>query len=382
MTFNTAARYFRQTLIAVLIAAPLTAAFPPRTAAADQDWRAFASMDDAEVVMAEALIAITDKASRDLLNKPVDRRAMADTFRRIGWKVRTQLLTGGSREAAEALRHAVFTVEGLVPDHDFSARAEAATAVLSEVLDHKRGVCLSLSLIYLAAAEEAALPVRGVSVPTHFFVRYHDGRDRLNLETLDRGGNARSDNFYRGKFFVRKGEPFYLRSLTAKESLAVYLSQLAAIYNRSGLSEQAVELLETAAAASPSDPEVRTNLGVALRSAGRSDDAVEAWRTAIILDPYDDVAHYNLAAGLADQGRWLEAIHHFDESMRLGHAYDIRLLRRLEPHRPDALYTRSPREERLARKAAGSESSREAPVRASAPARRPSAVLISQEPKA
>ncbi len=312
--FKKTSRILKKTLIAVLIGVPLTGTLLLRTAAAeDQDWRAFAAMDDSEVVMTDALIAITDKASRDLLNKPVDRQALSAAFGRIAWKVRSQILTGGSREAAEALRHAVFISEGLVPDLDFSARAEAATAILSEVLDHKRGVCLSLSLIYLAAAEEAAVPVRGVSVPTHFFVRYHDGRDRLNLETLDRGGNARSDNFYRRKFFVRKGEPFYLRSLTAKESLAVYLSQLAAIYNRSDRSAQAVELLETAVMASPSDPEVRTNLGVALRSAGRADDAVEAWRTAIILDPYDDVAHYNLAAGLADQGRWLEAIHHFDE---------------------------------------------------------------------
>jgi len=377
----------KKLLAAVLLLwAPLTGAVLSGTAHADQDWRAFAAMDDGEVVMVDALAAITDKASRDLLGKPVDRPALIEAFRRIAWKTRSQIISGGSREAAEALRHAVFTAEGLVPDHDFSARAEAATAVLSEVLDHKRGVCLSLSLVYLAAAEEAGLPVRGVSVPTHFFVRYHDGRDRLNLETLDRGGNARSDNFYRRKFFVRKGEPFYLRSLTAKESLAVYLSQLAAIYNRSGLSAQAVELLETAVTASPSDPEVRTNLGVALRSAGRADDAVQAWRTAIILDPYDDVAHYNLAAGLADQGRWLEAIHHFDESMRLGHAYDIHLLRRLEPHRPDALYQRSPRDERLARQAAAEERafgparSAEA-ARTAAPAR-PSTVLISQEPKA
>ncbi len=374
---------FKKTVIALLIAVPLAGAFLSRASAADeQDWRAFAAMDDNAVVMTEALIAITDKASRDLLGKPVDRKALADAFRRIAWKVRSQILSGGSREAAEALRHAVFTAEGLVPDLEFSARAEAATAILSEVLDHKRGVCLSLSLIYLAAAEEAAVPLRGVSVPTHFFVRYHDGRDRLNLETLDRGGNARSDNFYRKKFFVRKGEPFYLRSLTAKESLAVYLSQLAAIYNRSGRSPQAVELLETAAAASPSDPEVRTNLGVALRLAGRSDDAVEAWRTAIILDPYDDVAHYNLAAGLADQGRWLEAIHHFDESMRLGHAYDIHLLRRLEPHRPDALYARSPREERLARQAADPARSGPGDAARTAPTARPSTVLISQEPKA
>jgi tetratricopeptide (TPR) repeat protein len=335
--------------------------------ASAEEWNDFVTREPDAIVLADSLAAITDKASRDLLGKPVDQPALIDAFRRISWKTRSQIIQGGAGETAAALRHAVFTVEGLVPDQDFAARADTATALLSEVLEHHRGVCLSLSLIYLAAADEAALPVRGVSVPEHFFVRYDNGDAHLNLETLDRGGTSRSDSFYRRKFFVHKGEPFYMRSLTKRESLAVYLSQLAVLYNRAGKSAQAVELLEAAQQASPSDPEIRTNLGVALRAAGRPEDAVNAWRTAIILDPYDDVAHFNLAAGLADRGEWLEAIHHFDESMRLGHAYDMRLLRRLEPHRPDALYKHAPREI-------------EPEAKQSSP--KTSMVLISQEAKA
>lgn len=309
----------------------------------DQSWNDFVTREPRDIRFVDALAAITDKASRDLLQKPVDREAFAREIRLLAWKTRGQIVSGGGRETAEALRWSVFTIGGIEPDKDFSARAEAETAVMSEVLEHRRGVCLSLSLLYLAVAEEAALPLHGVSAPLHFFVRYDDGHERLNIELLDRGGTARSDNFYRNKFYVRKGEPFYLKNLDPKAVLAVYLSQLAAIYNRAGRSADAVEMLEAAQKANPSDPEIRTNLGVALRSAGRLDDALDAWRTAIVLDPYDDVAHYNLALGLAEQAEWLTAIYHFDESMRLGHAYDLKLLRRLEPHRPDAIYARAPR---------------------------------------
>lgn len=321
-------------------AAAVEAAGLPPPVGSEGAWSDFASRDGSEIAFGDALAAITDKASRDLLGKPVNRENLRRRIRNFAWRVRGQIDRDGARETAEALRQVIFVGERFVPDQDFGARAEAETAVLSSVLEHKRGVCLSLSLLYLAVADEAGLPLRGVSAPQHFFVRYSRGADRLNLETMDKGGSARSDSFYRRKFFVRKGEPFYLKNLTPKESLAVYLSQLGAIYTRAGKSDQAVELLEVARQASPKDPEIRTNLGVALRAAGRLDDAITAWRTAIILDPYDDVAHFQLARGLADRGDWLAAIYHHDESLRLGHAYDLTLLRLLEPYRPDTLSTK------------------------------------------
>ncbi len=320
----------------------------PAPSGIEGGWSDFASREGSDIGFVDALTAITDKASRDLFGTPVDREALRRWIRDVAWKVRSQIVDGGARETAEAFRHAFFTVEGFSADLDFAARAEPATTVLSSVIQNKNGMCLSLSLLYLAVADEADLPVYGVSVPTHFFVRYQSGKDRLNYETLDRGGTARSDSFYYKKFFVRKGEPFYMRNLTFKDSLAVYLSQLAALYTRAGKPEGALELLDAALKASPNDPEIRTNRGVVLWALGRKAEAIDSWRSAIVLDPYDDNAHFNLAAGLSDREQWLEAIYHFDEAMRLGHGYDLKLLRKLEPHRPDALYARAPRGEKAA----------------------------------
>jgi len=42
---------------------------------------------------------------------------------------------------------------------------------LHTVLDKKRGYCLSLSILYLSLAERLGLPMYGVVVPGHFFVR-------------------------------------------------------------------------------------------------------------------------------------------------------------------------------------------------------------------
>lgn len=329
-------------------AVPASASEVPAPAGIDGGWSDFVTREGSEIGFVDALTAITDKASRDLLGTPADREGMRRWIRQMAWKVRSQLVEGGARQTAEAFQHAFFTVEGFTPDLDFAARAEPETTVLSSVIENRRGMCLSLSLLYLAVADETDLPLHGVSVPTHFFVRYQNGKDRLNYETLDRGGTARSDSFYYKKFFVRKGEPFYMKNLTPKDALAVYLSQLAALYTRAGNPAGALELLEVAKKASPKDPEIRTNLGVVLWALDRKTEAIDAWRTAIVLDPYDDNAHFNLAAGLTEREEWLEAIYHFDEAMRLGHGYDLKVLRKLEPHRPDALYTRAPRAEKAA----------------------------------
>ena len=52
---------------------------------------------------------------------------------------------------------------------------------LHTVIDKKRGYCLSLSVLYLSLGERIGLPLYGVVVPGHFFVRYEDGQRRFNI---------------------------------------------------------------------------------------------------------------------------------------------------------------------------------------------------------
>ena len=54
---------------------------------------------------------------------------------------------------------------------------------LNKVLDSKIGNCVGLSILYLCIAEGLHLPIYGVSVPEHIFVRYDEGDFRRNIET-------------------------------------------------------------------------------------------------------------------------------------------------------------------------------------------------------
>ena len=66
---------------------------------------------------------------------------------------------------------------------------------LHTVLDQRRGYCLSLSILYLSLAERLGLPIYGVVVPGHFFVRYDDGKVRFNIEATNRGRSL-PDEYY------------------------------------------------------------------------------------------------------------------------------------------------------------------------------------------
>jgi regulator of sirC expression with transglutaminase-like and TPR domain len=58
---------------------------------------------------------------------------------------------------------------------------------LNEVLDRRRGIPITLSAIYLAAASRTSLPLRGVAFPGHFLVRVEDAAGPLYVDPFNAG---------------------------------------------------------------------------------------------------------------------------------------------------------------------------------------------------
>jgi regulator of sirC expression with transglutaminase-like and TPR domain len=58
---------------------------------------------------------------------------------------------------------------------------------LNEVLDRKLGIPITLSVIYLAVAEQLELPAFGVGLPGHFIVGVRDGEDTLLFDPFHGG---------------------------------------------------------------------------------------------------------------------------------------------------------------------------------------------------
>jgi regulator of sirC expression with transglutaminase-like and TPR domain len=93
--------------------------------------------------------------------------------------------------------------------------------LLPSVLRARRGSCVGLGSLYLALGEHLHLPLEGVMLPGHFFVRLHD-RDRVrNIELLRRGEQL-PDDWYRQRFpLPPEGAREYARALSLGEVLAI-----------------------------------------------------------------------------------------------------------------------------------------------------------------
>lgn len=92
----------------------------------------------------------------------------------------------------------------------------------------RTGTCLSMPVLYIAVGRRLGYPLHLVQNRMHLFVRWEDGRERLNIEATSQGIICRDDSYYASwpepltKREVASGA--YLRNLTASEELAVFMS--------------------------------------------------------------------------------------------------------------------------------------------------------------
>lgn len=92
----------------------------------------------------------------------------------------------------------------------------------------QQGTCSSLPVLQVAVGRRLGYPLKLVTTKGHLFVRWEDTRERFNIEAAGQGVNRFSDDYYRHwPFEVSEAEiqaEGYLKSLTAAEELAVFLS--------------------------------------------------------------------------------------------------------------------------------------------------------------
>jgi tetratricopeptide (TPR) repeat protein len=90
------------------------------------------------------------------------------------------------------------------------------------------GTCASLPAFYTAVGRRLRYPLSLVSAKNHLFVRWEDHQTRLNIDVSGLGVNSHSDYYYRAWPYPitpkEEVEMGYLKSMTATEECAVFLS--------------------------------------------------------------------------------------------------------------------------------------------------------------
>jgi len=180
----------------------------------------------------------------------------------------------------------------------FKSLSEASdpnSLFLHSVLDKKRGYCLSLSILYLSLGERLGLPLYGVVVPGHFFVRYDDGQVRINIETTSKGGSA-PDEHYINRFNVpkRHNDSIYMKNLNKIQTLGCFFNNLGNSYDDVGNTKSALLALERAIEINPTLSEARSNLGNIYLMKDQVANAIYEYKAALQINPGDAKTHNNL----------------------------------------------------------------------------------------
>jgi tetratricopeptide (TPR) repeat protein len=155
---------------------------------------------------------------------------------------------------------------------------------LPEVIGSRRGSCLGLSALYLAVGERIGVPLDGIVLPGHFFVRTRGPASR-NVELLRRG-EAMPDEWYRKKYgpWPEHGSA-YARPVSPAELVGIHWFNWGNEARAAGDLAAAERAYGRAASEFPDFAEAHASLGAVQQARGAFAEAEASYREAARLRP-------------------------------------------------------------------------------------------------
>jgi regulator of sirC expression with transglutaminase-like and TPR domain len=160
--------------------------------------------------------------------------AVAEQLEALAVAVRRRLATGSRRAWMAHLHDVLFQQEGFEGNRlDYY---DPANSYLPRVLASRRGIPITLCLVYKAVAERVGLAAEGVGAPGHFLVRIEDDSGPLLVDPFHKGRVLSGDDAYRLMEETLGAEvprsPRLLEPASPREWLARMLRNLEAIHTR------------------------------------------------------------------------------------------------------------------------------------------------------
>jgi len=149
-------------------------------------------------------------------------------------------------EKIQLLSHFLFEQKGFEGNRE--EYADPRNSFLNEVLDRRRGIPISLSILYLEVGRRLGLSLYGVGFPTHFLVKAVDERGELIIDPFYDGAiltleeiRARLTQVYGQPVEV---SPAHLKPIGTRHILVRMLRNLKAIYLKGADSTRALSALD------------------------------------------------------------------------------------------------------------------------------------------
>jgi regulator of sirC expression with transglutaminase-like and TPR domain len=187
---------------------------------------------------------------------------------------------------------------------DISLRAFLPQAVYSD----RQGTCLGMALLMLLIAEKNKYPLYGVVLPGHFFLRFDNGTQRVNIEPNAKG-IERTDEYYRDRYAVAPGSWYYpLRNLSKKETAALFFYMLGNLYREKAELSRSQWCYMTCLNLFPDYPDALGNLALVYAAHNKSDSAMALLDRAGRINPDDQKVWLNKGALFMRQGNYQAAL--------------------------------------------------------------------------
>ena len=199
-------------------------------------FRKLADAPESQIGLAEGALVISSEVRAE-----VDVERGLDAIAELAERVRPAVAaaTGGGSAMVAALNHALFQVEQFAGDQDHYD--DPRNSFLDEVLDRRRGLPITLSVLYVDVARRLGLDAQGIGFPGHFLSKV------IGLEDVP-GGEIIVDPFFgrtlslsdcAERVRAAAGDEVefdrdWLRAVTAHEIFVRMLNNLKLLYLRQG----------------------------------------------------------------------------------------------------------------------------------------------------
>ena len=183
---------------------------------------------------------------------------------------------------------------------------------LHGLLKTHKGYCMNLSLLYLILGQKLELPLHGVALPNHFFVRYEQEGVRINIETTERGVSY-PDSFYEQRFRTQSYNQshYFLKNLDGRQTLGAYFSNIGMIYYQSKKQERALFYMNLSTSINPNSIDAQNNLANIYSELKKPHDAIKHYNLALKANPNNTATLFNLGQVFVEMGNFNKAVNAF-----------------------------------------------------------------------
>jgi|DewCreStandDraft_4_1066084.scaffolds.fasta_scaffold03008_11 tetratricopeptide (TPR) repeat protein len=216
-----------------------------------------------------------------------------------------------------------FNIEKLAFDENFNDKKNLSYSQLikfnsiQNALITKKSICLTISLIYLMLGDILNLPLYGVLIPGHIYVRYKEnGKSSINIETTLKGYEYYG---YMNMFGldIYKDKNSYGKELNKFQTIGAYLNNLGSFLLSVGELQKAEILFKKSIKYLPLISEPYMNLGILYEQINKPEAALTNYLKSIEINPDNDFVLTQIGIIFYNQNRFIKAQEFLEKAIKI-----------------------------------------------------------------